>query len=199
MIVFSLFMPFSINQYANAQIGVLPQPPTNLIAQAVSSSKINLSWTAPPDLLLSGYKIERSTDSGSTWNTIVQNTGSTSTTYSDSGLAPSTTYTYRVSTINPIGTSSPSNTASATTQTASTIPAAPTSLVANTVSSSQINLSWSAPTNNGGSTITGYNVYRGTSSSGETLLTSVSASTTSYTDGTVSNGQAYFYKVTAVN
>ena len=115
MIVFSLFMSFSINQYANAQIGVLPQPPTNLIAQAVSSSQINLSWTAPPDLLLSGYKIERSTNSGSTWNTIVQNTGSTATTYSDSGLAPSTTYTYRVSTINPIGTSSPSNTASATT------------------------------------------------------------------------------------
>src|SRR2546428_626765 len=161
MIVFSLFMPFSINQYANAQIGVLPQSPTNLIAQAVSSSQINLSWTAPSDLVISGYKIERSTDGGSSWSPPV-NTGSTATTYPDTGLTASTTYTYRVSAMNSLGTGSPSNTASATTQTASTIPGAPTSLVANTVSSSQINLSWTAPANNGGSAITGYKIERST-------------------------------------
>src|SRR5438445_592157 len=201
MIVFSLFMPFSINQYANAQIGVLPQPPTNLIAQAVSSSQINLSWTAPSDLLISGYMIERSADSGFTWNTIVQNTGSTSTTYSDSGLAPSTTYTYSVSTINPIGTSSPSNTASATTQTASTIPAAPTSLVANTVSSSQINLSWSAPTNNGGSAITGYKIDRSTDggSTWSAIVSSTGSTATTYSNTGLAPSTTYTYRVSAIN
>ena len=95
-----------------------PQPPTNLSATAISSSQVNLSWSAPSDnggSAITGYMIERSTDSGSTWSTIISNTGSASTTYSNTGLSPSTTYTYRVSAINSIGTSSPSNTAIATT------------------------------------------------------------------------------------
>ncbi|TLX69523.1 MAG: fibronectin type III domain-containing protein, partial [Thaumarchaeota archaeon] len=95
-----------------------PGSPTGLTATAASSSQINLSWNAPANnggSAITGYKIERSTDSGSTWFTLVANTGSTSTTYSDSGLIPTTTYTYRVSAINSAGTSSPSNITSATT------------------------------------------------------------------------------------
>jgi len=124
VVIFSL-LTSSITQYVNAQllpISMGPQPPTGLIANAVSPSSIALSWTAPSDtssMLLTGYKIERSIDSGNTWSVIVANTGDTSTTYTDTGLASSTTYTYRVSAIDPIGTSSPSNTASATTITPS--------------------------------------------------------------------------------
>ena len=69
---------------------------------------------------MTGYKIERSTDSGTTWSTLVANSASTSTTYSDTGLSSSTTYTHRVSAINSVGTSTPSNTASATTQSTTT-------------------------------------------------------------------------------
>src|SRR5689334_11575981 len=101
-----------------------PQPPTSLVATAASTSQINLSWTAPSNnggSAITGYKIERSMDTGSTWSTLVSNTGSTSTTYSNTGLSPNTTYTYRVSAINSVGTSSPSNTASATTGTSSGI------------------------------------------------------------------------------
>src|SRR5438128_1670538 len=116
-LVFSLLILLSINQYANAQIAVVLQPPSNLTAQAISSSKINLSWTASSSLLLTGYKIERSTDGSYTWSTIVAYTGNTATTYSNTGLASGTTYTYRVSAINSVGTSSPSNIASATTNT----------------------------------------------------------------------------------
>src|SRR3989449_5443990 len=99
--------------------------------------------------------IERSANGGSTWITIVSNPGSTATTYSDTGLSPGTTYTYRVSAINSVGTSSPSNTPSATTP--AVAPSPPTGLTATAVSSSQINLSWTAP-NNGGSPITGYKI-----------------------------------------
>jgi fibronectin type III domain protein len=77
-----------------------------------------LSWTAATNnrgSAITGYKIERSTDGGSTWSTIMSNTGNTGTTYSDTGLSPNQAYMYRVSAINSIGTSSPSNTASATT------------------------------------------------------------------------------------
>lgn len=95
-----------------------PTVPQNLNATASSPTKINLNWVAPTNdggSPITGYKIERSTDGGSNWSALVVNTGNTDTTYADSGLASGITYTYRVSAINSIGTSSPSNTASVTT------------------------------------------------------------------------------------
>src|SRR5438105_13874036 len=123
LIIFSFLLPLSINQYADAQVivGALG-PPTNLVANAVSSSEIDLSWKAPSDLggsFITGYEIERSTNGGSSWSAPV-NTGSTATSYSDIGLAPSTTYTYKVSAMTLLVTSQPSNTASATTSSART-------------------------------------------------------------------------------
>ncbi|CUR51912.1 Fibronectin type III domain protein [Nitrosotalea devaniterrae] len=96
----------------------ISQPPTNLTATLVSPLGISLSWSAPTnngDALVTGYMIERSTDSENTWSTIVANTGNSNTTYADPGLESGTTYTYRISAINSVGTSSPSNTASVTT------------------------------------------------------------------------------------
>jgi YVTN family beta-propeller protein len=95
----------------------IPQPPTGLTATA-QLLKINLSWNVPSDnggTPITGYMIERSTDNGNTWSTLVANTGDTGTTYSDTNVLPLTTYTYRVSAINDVGTSDPSNTASAST------------------------------------------------------------------------------------
>ncbi len=100
-----------------------PNAPTGLTATAASTSQINLSWTAPSNnggSAVTGYTIERSA-SGSTWSTIVANTGSTGTTYANTGLTANTAYTYRVSAINLVGTSSPSSTASATTSTGGTV------------------------------------------------------------------------------
>jgi PKD repeat protein len=60
-------------------------------------------------------------------------------------------------------------------------------------------VSWFEP-DNGGSPITGYNIYRSTTSGTETLLTSVSGNTTNkYLDQTASSSGNYFYRVTAVN
>src|SRR5438876_9776433 len=102
--------------------------------------------------------IERSTDGGITWTALVANTGSAMTTYSDTALSHTTAYTYRVSAINSVGTGSPSSTASATTL--AVAPSPPTGLAATAVSSSQINLSWAPPAENGGSAITGCPVER---------------------------------------
>src|SRR5437867_2639974 len=144
-------------------LAVAPSSPTGLSATAVSSSQINLSWAPPTDnggSAITGYKIERSTDAGTTRSPPVANSGSTATTYSDTGLTRGTTYTYKVSAINSVGMSSPSGTASATTL--AVAPSPPTGLTATTVSSSQISLSWTAPSDNGGSAITGYKVERST-------------------------------------
>ena len=71
-----------------------------------ASTAIDLFWSAPTDCgsePVTGYKIEIST-AYRPWTTLVRNSGSTETRYSSTGLSPSTSYWYRVSAINPIGT-----------------------------------------------------------------------------------------------
>jgi hypothetical protein len=185
-------------------VATAPQAPTGLTASTISSSQINLSWVAPSNggSAITGYKIDRSTDNGSTWSTLVANTASSSTTYSNTGLVASTAYTYRVSAINSVGTSSASSTASATTSgTVITVPQPPTGLASSVVSSSQINLSWVAPANNGGSVITGYKIER--SANAGTTWGTVSANTSSvsitYSDTGLAASTSYMYRVSAIN
>ena len=79
-----------------------------------------------------------------------------------------------------------------------TVPSAPQNLVA-TVGNTQVALTWNTPSSNGGATITGYNVYRGTASNGEGPTPIATVTGTSYTNTGVTNGQTYYYKVTAIN
>jgi fibronectin type 3 domain-containing protein len=63
-----------------------------------------------------------------------------------------------------------------------------------------VTLSWTAPTSDGGSPITSYNVYRSTTPGGEgdpPLAAGVTA--TNYSDNAVTNGTTYYYTVAAVN
>jgi PKD repeat protein len=77
-------------------------------------------------------------------------------------------------------------------------PAAPQMVSAVLEGTGEALITWLQP-DNGGSTITGYNVYRGTSTGGETLLTSVSGETTTkYIDPAPPAGNVFYY-VTAVN
>ena len=80
---------------------------------------------------------------------------------------------------------------------AASAPPAPT-LTSATSGNANVALQWSAPAWDGGSAVTGYKVYRGTSSGGETLLAQL-GNVTSFTDSTAVNGTTYYYKVTAVN
>src|SRR5438094_1595706 len=61
-----------------------------------------------------------------------------------------------------------------------------------------ITISWQAPSSNGGSAITGYKIYRSTSSGTEGLYTTI-GNVTSYNNTGLASGHTYFYKVTAVN
>ena len=95
-----------------------PGKPTNLTAEAVSQTQIDLSWTAPENdgnSDITGYRIEVSSDGGSNWNDLISDTGSTDTTHSHTDLAADTTQHYRVYAINEVGSSNASNTADATT------------------------------------------------------------------------------------
>jgi chitodextrinase len=95
------------------------QPPTapgNLTATGHTSSSISLSWTASTDNVgVTGYQIRLS-------GAVVATT--TATSYTATGLSPSTTYSYTVTAFDAAGNvSAPSNTATATTD-----PAANTNL-----------------------------------------------------------------------
>jgi len=67
-----------------------------------------------------------------------------------------------------------------------------------TAGAGQVALSWTAATSSAGP-ITGYEVYRGTSTEQETPYQSLGASATSFTDTAVSAGTTYCYRVSAVN
>ena len=77
------------------------------------------------------------------------------------------------------------------------VPDVPTGLTA-TPGNAQVVLAWAAPASDGGSPITGYKLYRSTTSGGAyALIASPTALT--YTDTGLTNGQTYWYKVSAVN
>lgn len=73
-------------------------------------------------------------------------------------------------------------------------PSPPTGLKLDDLSSGRVVLSWTAPTDlNGAGTLTGFALFR----DGKTLSTTISASTLTYTDSTVSSGTTYVYTVKA--
>ena len=77
-----------------------------------------------------------------------------------------------------------------------TVPAAPTNLVATTVSTNQISLTWSF---NLGTSVTSFEIERATSSNGVYQVVATVASTLSYVDTNLPAGTTYYYEVAAMN
>ena len=73
--------------------------------------------------------------------------------------------------------------------------AAPTGLTATAVSANQINLSWTPPS----VTVSGYDVYRGTTPGGENHSTPIWVTAAAYSDTGLTAGTTYYYTVEAVN
>jgi fibronectin type 3 domain-containing protein len=171
----------------------LPTPPSNLTASVVSSTQVNLSWTASTESggTISKYLVERCQGTGC--STFAQIGTSTSTTYADSGLIGSTVYQYRVRAQDAVGTLGPySSTAAATT--AAPVITAPQSLAATVVSAAQINLSWTAATETGG-TISSYLVERCSGANCTSFAQIGTSTTTTYNDTGLTGSTSYSYRV----
>ena len=166
----------------------VPTAPTTLAATFNSATQATLSWTASTVATgapaITGYNVYNGT-------TLLTATplAATATSYvatTASGVA----YTYTVKAVNAVGASTASNTFNYSV----IVPNAPTALKATPVSGTSVTVSWTASTvPTGGSAVTGYNVYNGT-----TLLTTTPVTTPSYT-ATVVPGTAYSFTVQAVN
>ncbi|MGS0687638.1 fibronectin type III domain-containing protein [Nakamurella sp. GG22] len=164
-----------------------PTAPTGLTAGQPGSTSVPLSWTAATDNVgVTGYEVYRA---GALIKTV------TGTAYTDTGLTPSTSYSYTVKAVDAAGNNSlASNTATATTTAAAdiTAPTAPSGLTVGQPGSSSVPLTWTAATDNVG--VTGYEVYR---NSGATPVKTVTGAT--YTDTGLTPSTSYSYTVKAVD
>jgi len=162
-----------------------PGAPT--ISATAGNGQVNLSWAA-----INGantYNIKRGTSTGT--ETVVA-TGVTQTAYANTGLTNGTAYFFKVSAVSAsCGEGTDSNEVSAT-PTGTAAPGAPTGLTA--TAGVPFGLSWTAATG----TVTSYEIWRGTTTGGETLLTTVGVVTT-YSDAAVNINTTYYYKVRALN
>ena len=166
-----------------------PDVPTGLTATA-GDTEVALAWTPSPGA--SSYVVKRGTTKGGPYAALTP--APTGPSFTDTGVVNGTTYYYVVDAVNSFGTSGDSGQASATPTAATTPPAAPTGLTAQS-SASQITLTWT-----GTLAASTYNVYRGTAPNGENataLATGVTAQT--YADAAVTSGVTYYYQVTGVN
>ncbi|GAB4389359.1 MAG: hypothetical protein Kow0025_14240 [Thermodesulfovibrionales bacterium] len=162
-----------------------PSQPQGLSATAVSAAQIDLTWTASTDNRgVTGYKIHR--------DGVVVATSKT-TSFSDTGLTASTTYTYKVCAYDAAGNDSlHSAEASATTMSGAggdtEAPSVPANLQATATSATTVDLTWDASTDNVG--VTGYKIFRDS-------VEVDSSATNSYSDSGLTANTDYAYEVSA--
>jgi RHS repeat-associated protein len=170
-----------------------PSAPTGVTATPGNAQAI-VSWSAPASnggSAITGYTV--TPYAGSTAGTAT-NVGAGITSTSITGLSNGTAYTFQVTASNTVGTSVPATSAAITPVGP---PSAPVNVTA-TPGSLQATVSWSAPTSNGGGSISGYTVtpFAGGSAMSPTV---VSGSTLSTTITGLSNGTTYTFQVAATN
>lgn len=186
-------------QVSLTTLATTPTAPLGLTASRVTSTSLTLSWAAPASdggAAVTSYQAELSSNNGSSWTAL-----STSTQLSTSidllGLAAATSYQFRVSAINSEGASEISQISFTT---LATVPAAPRTLAAGSITSSSLTLSWLLPASNGGAAITDYKVeFSGNAGLSWTEITHTPSNNLAFNVTSLRSNQAYRFRVSAVN
>ena len=172
-----------------------PSSPTALVTSITNISSTNcdctVSWSVPTSnggTAITGYTITGSPDN------LSGSTNASTRTFAFTGLSVNTLYTFTVTAINIVGTS-----VAATVTVIAPPPSSPTALVTSidTNSGNRIDctVSWSVPTSDGGTAITGYTI----TGSPDNLSGSTNASTRTFTFTELSSDTLYTFTVTATN
>lgn len=182
----------SSNSVTPVTVPDAPGPPS----VAGGNSKVTVSWTAPAfngGSAVTGYVVTPSI--GSLQLTPIT-FSSTATSQTVEGLTNGTTYTFKVAAINAVGTGAQSAPSTAVTP-APVAPGAPTALLGGS-GDRKVTLSWVGPSDNGGSSVTGYVVTPFIGSIAQTHVVFNSALTTQTVTG-LTNGTSYSFRVAAIN
>ena len=189
------------------EVSVTPaQAPTVPRSLSATSGKesVALTWQAPASnggRPVNGYNVYVGTAAGGESLIPVNPSrlGGSATGYTVKGLTDGTKYFFTVRAINAVAVGAASFEKSATPK---TVPHTPTYLHAYS-GKGTARLTWVAPEDTGGSPLTGFNVYKGTVSGGESTTpvnaSPVSKIATSYTVTGLTNGTKYYFKVKAIN
>ena len=201
--------PASDTEDATTTHAGAPGIPSGLVAVERGTSQVDLYWLAPdpqPGAPVTGYKIEVSEDDGATWRTVEDDTESTTTMYSHTGLTGDDTRIYRVSAISSVGESAPSLTDTAMAGTTPTLPGMPqnVSAMVDADTPTTINVTWEAAEANVGA-VTGYMVQSAYMMADDTMSawTNVdpahSGMAMMYMDTGLMAETKYYYRVRAMN
>jgi len=181
---------------ASAAISITPNTVPSAprsVAVTAGNGSLAVSWSAPASnggLAVTAYKVYLDGSS-----TAAAATAGTSATLS--GLTNGTSYSVTVTAVNSDGESVPSAAVSGTPAVPATAPGPVQNLVAVSGSNGSSAVSWSAPASNGGSAITGYQVYYGIVGSSLSLFATVTV--TSVTITGMTNDEVYNISIIAVN
>ena len=182
----------------------LPAPVMLDPATTPGNRSVTLHWTRINDASVSGYQYRRRVGAGSWggWTNIADRdlvVSDTSRSYTVTGLTNGTEYRFQVRGRNSVGGGAASTEVTDTPKAGK--PGAPTNLSA-TAGDGQVTLSWSAPSDNGGEPITGYEYqYRprtDTTNNTQWVATGGTGTTVTVRDE-INNGTTYYFKVRAVN
>ena len=169
-----------------------PSVPGGLNSVAASISQINLSWDPSTDTGgsgVAGYHVYQD-------GTQIANVSTIN--YSATGLTPSTLYCFTVAAYDNAGNDSAASSPGCATTLSppSTLPAPPSNLAAMVVTPTYITLNWQDNSNNE----LGFQVQRASSTAGPwSVVGSVGANVTSFTDSNLTASTTYYYKVNAFN
>ena len=178
------------NQVTRTISETRPVVQIDLTAMVISSSRIDLSWNTDSSNA-NAFELERKTENGVFALIATRNVDERR--YSDTGLPPGTSYTYRVRATNAVGGSDWSNQAIVTTS--STNPIVEILLAPIVVSDTQIDLNWEASP---GAGIT-FGIDRKTENRGFAQIATVDADVTRYSDVGLTPGVRYTYRIRAIS
>ncbi|MGI8874598.1 MAG: DUF4082 domain-containing protein, partial [Egibacteraceae bacterium] len=197
----STFPTASFNA-ANYWVDVLfavptPGQPTSVTAEAAGPTSADVAWTAPATGgTPTSYRITAYAGSSPQASRTVEGSPP-DTTATISGLTTGTTYTFRVQAINGSGAGPESAASNTVTPIGAVAPGAPKNVLA-TPATKSARVTWSPPSGDGGSPITGYTVTPFEGDAAQAAV-QVPANETSTTVTELNNGTAYTFKVTATN